>query len=91
MQIRTSCPTGCKYISGDRCIATECPYQIGGVHYDIRMSTFYKTATADEINDFLRWAAANNYATYHGVTIVINDIANAVEKYKIEKGGKKWH
>lgn len=88
MQIRTGCPTGCKYISGDKCIASECPYQTGGVHYDIRMNTFYKTATADEIDDFLRWAVAHNYATYSGENIVIYDSANAVEKYKIEKGVK---
>ncbi len=24
MEIRSDCPTNCKYISGDKCIATEC-------------------------------------------------------------------
>ena len=36
--IRTSCPNGCKYISGGKCIASECPYQTGNVRYDIRMN-----------------------------------------------------
>lgn len=27
MEIRTGCPSRCKYISGDKCIASECPYQ----------------------------------------------------------------
>ena len=27
MEIRTSCPTGCKYINENKCIAIECPYK----------------------------------------------------------------
>ena len=37
--IRTRCPNGCKYKSGDTCVASECPYQTGGVKYDIRLNT----------------------------------------------------
>lgn len=36
--IRTRCPNGCKYKSGDTCIASECPYQTGDVRYDIRLN-----------------------------------------------------
>ena len=36
--IRTRCPNGCKYKSGDTCVASECPYQTGYVRYDIRMN-----------------------------------------------------
>lgn len=36
--IRTRCPNGCKYKSGDTCVASECPYQTGDVRYDIRMN-----------------------------------------------------
>lgn len=25
------CPNGCKYKSGDTCVASECPYQTGDV------------------------------------------------------------
>lgn len=85
MQIKTACPAGCKYINGDKCIANECPYQTGGVHYDIRTYTFYKTATADEFDDFIAWAIANKNAVYHGESIV-PVIENAVEKYMIERG-----
>ena len=35
--IRTRCPNGCKYKSGDTCVASECPYQTGNVRYDIRL------------------------------------------------------
>lgn len=27
MEIRTSCPSNCKYINGNKCIAIECPYK----------------------------------------------------------------
>ena len=37
--IRTRCPNGCKYKSGDTCVASECPYQTGDVKYDIRLNT----------------------------------------------------
>lgn len=36
--IRTRCPNGCKYKSGNTCVASECPYQTGYVRYDIRMN-----------------------------------------------------
>ena len=36
--IRTRCPNGCKYKSGDTCVASECLYQTGDVRYDIRMN-----------------------------------------------------
>lgn len=36
--IRTRCPNGCKYKSGNKCVASECPYQTGYVRYDIRMN-----------------------------------------------------
>ena len=36
--IRTRCPNGCKYKSGDTCVASECPYQTGDVKYDIRLN-----------------------------------------------------
>ena len=36
--IRTRCPNGCKYKSGDTCAASECPYQTGDVRYDIRLN-----------------------------------------------------
>ena len=36
--IRTRCPNGCKYKSGDTCVASECPYQTGDVRYDIRLN-----------------------------------------------------
>ena len=36
--IRTRCPNGCKYKSGDTCVASECPYQTGDVIYDIRQN-----------------------------------------------------
>lgn len=36
--IRTRCPNGCKYKSGDTCVASECPYQTGNVRYDIRLN-----------------------------------------------------
>lgn len=36
--IRTRCPNGCKYKSGDTCIASECQYQTGDVRYDIRLN-----------------------------------------------------
>lgn len=36
--IRTRCPNGCKYKSGDTCIASKCPYQTGDVRYDIRLN-----------------------------------------------------
>ena len=29
--IITRCPNGCKYKSGDTCVASECPYQTGDV------------------------------------------------------------
>lgn len=29
MEIRTSCPSNCKYINENKCIAIECPYQTG--------------------------------------------------------------
>lgn len=35
--IRTRCPNGCKYKSGDTCVASDCPYQTGNVRYDIRL------------------------------------------------------
>ena len=35
--IRTRCPNGCKYKSGNTCVASECPYQTGNVRYDIRL------------------------------------------------------
>lgn len=41
--IRTRCPNGCKYKSGDTCVASECPYQTGDVRYDIRLNTEDKT------------------------------------------------
>ena len=36
--IRTRCPNGCKYKSGDTCVASECLYQTGDVKYDIRLN-----------------------------------------------------
>ena len=36
--IRTRCPNGCKYKSGNTCVASECPYQTGDVRYDIRLN-----------------------------------------------------
>lgn len=36
--IRTRCPNGCKYKSGDTCAASERPYQTGDVRYDIRLN-----------------------------------------------------
>ena len=36
--IRTHCPNGCKYKSGNTCVASECPYQTGDVRYDIRLN-----------------------------------------------------
>lgn len=36
--IRTRCPNGCQYKSGNTCVASECPYQTGYVRYDIRMN-----------------------------------------------------
>ena len=27
MEIRTGCPSSCKYILGNKCIAIECPYK----------------------------------------------------------------
>lgn len=29
MEIRTSCPSNCKYINGNKCIATECIRKVG--------------------------------------------------------------
>lgn len=46
MEIRTSCPSGCKYISGDKCIASECPYQTGSVRYDTLNYSTRKSETA---------------------------------------------
>lgn len=48
MQIKTACPIGCKYISGGRCIASECPYSYGNVQYDIRMNTFTPPKTEEK-------------------------------------------
>ena len=36
--IKTRCPNGCKYKSGDTCTASECLYQTGDVRYDIRLN-----------------------------------------------------
>lgn len=93
MQIRTGCPTGCKYISGDRCIVNECPYQTGGVHYDIRMNpqgangkryVFYDD-TLQSLDNFVEWLRVKEKQQPHTLLLMsVDDIANAVEKYKIE-------
>lgn len=46
--IRTRCPNGCKYKSGDTCVASECPYQTGNVRYDIRLKAEDKPTKINE-------------------------------------------
>ena len=52
--IKTRCPKGCKYKSGDTCIASECPYQTGYVRYDIRLNAKDKST---KINAQVRQSA----------------------------------
>lgn len=98
MEIRTGCPTGCKYISGDKCIASECPYQTGGVRYDIRMNkqgangvryVFYDDTLDFHLDGFVKWLRVKEKQQPHTLLLMsVDDISNAVEKYKIEKGVK---
>lgn len=57
VEVRTRCPNGCKYKSGYTCVASECPYQTGGVRYDIRLnaedrSTKINTQVKQAVKEF---------------------------------------
>lgn len=80
--LKTNCPTGCPYNCSDRCIAAECkqtlatkPYQYED--YSIKINP---------LDDFVKWLKMKEKQQPHILLLMsVDDIANAVEKYKIEK------
>lgn len=77
MEIRTGCPSRCKYISGDKCIASECPYQTGSVRYDIRMNESTDTpnySTRKSKTDIIKEYLKQQYDKYN------NDVYEALKE-----------
>lgn len=95
MEIRTGCPSGCKYISGDKCIASECPYQTGSVRYDIRMNASnnipnYSTCKSetDIIKEYLKQQYDKySYDVYEAVKLQIGakESNDEDEYYRLQK------
>ena len=92
MEIRTSCPTGCKYISGDRCIANECKRNFSTTIVVDDIPTIEDrrpdmpdridcTTFADELNLAKRFSIRQNDGTYKTEIIMCSGTKYTEEEY----------
>ena len=86
--IRTRCPNGCKYKSGDTCVASECPYQTGDVRYDIRLNaedkpTKINAQAKQAVKDFAEKVKAKSYVNdYCREVVEIEKIDELIKEYE---------
>ena len=84
--IRTRCPNGCKYKSGDTCVASECPYQTGNVRYDIRLKAEDKptkiNAQAKQVVKEFAEKVKEKYSVYDDRHVLYRIIDELLKEYE---------
>ena len=86
--IRTRCPNGCKYKSGDTCVSSECPYQTGNVRYDIRLNaedkpTKINAQAKQVVKEFAEKVKAKSYVNdYCREVVEIEKIDELLKEYE---------